>query len=182
MLLTNELLLVFVVAIVLIVLLVWLIPAARRNGHTGPVNNTVIGDYTDKGVVVSVDWQGYPVKLLRIPSPPLEEIAPPVEELSIGRTLLNVVVARADDPDTLVTRFDPPLTIRMAYTQEDLERARRKDLTQPYFCFWDGCNWIRFTQEKHHLSYDDEHAEGDIAGYATVQLSAWNDPLLASGP
>ena len=65
---SNELLLVFVLALILIVLLVYLIPAARGqrgSSHddepvtTGPITAV----YPDKHVEVTVPWQGYGVKV-----------------------------------------------------------------------------------------------------------------------
>jgi hypothetical protein len=132
-----------------------------------------------------VPWQGYAVKVLRIPYPPLSEM-PQIEVA--GRPwphsgLLNVVVARQDDLDALVTQFEPRLTLKLAYSAEDLGRAKEAGLNYPIFGFWDGCQWVLFTEEKHRLSYEDNpNPAAEIAGYATVELAAWNDPYIGRGP
>jgi hypothetical protein len=182
---SNELLLVIALALVLTIVLVSLIPAARGKHVTPHEGEPVVVEFPDKHVHVSVPWQGYAVNVLRIPYPPLSDM-PPIEVAGqpwphLG--LLNVVVARQDDPDALVTQFDPPFTLRMAYSAEDLSRAREFKLEHPIFGFWDGCKWVLFTGEKHKLSYEDNpNPTPEVAGYAVVQLTAWNDPFIGKGP
>lgn len=182
---SNELLLVIALALVLIVVLIALIPAARGK-HTSPhEGEPIVVEFPDKHVRVSVPWQGYAVTVVRIPYPPLSEL-PQIEVAGQPwphRGLLNVVIAREDDPDALVTQFEPRLTLKMAYSAEDLERAKDFQLEHPIFGFWDGCQWVLFTEEKHRLSYEDNpNPTVEIAGYATVELAAWNDPYIARGP
>ena len=180
-----ELLLVIAVALVLVVILVALIPAARGKHDTPHDGEPIDVEFPDKHVHVSVPWQGYAVNVVRIPFPPLSEL-PQIEVA--GRPwphlgVLNVVVARHDNPDALVTQFDPRLTLRLAYSAEDLGRAKEAGLNYPVFGFWDGCRWVLFTKEKHRLSYEDNpNPTAEIAGYATVELAAWSDPYIGRGP
>jgi hypothetical protein len=136
-------------------------------------------------VQVSVPWQGYAVQVLRIPYQSLDEL-PQIKVADQPwphRALLNVVVARHDDTDILVTQFEPRLTLKMAYSAEDLQRAREFKLDFPVFGFWDGCQWVLFTLEKHKLAYEENpNPTSEVAGYATVELAAWNDPSIANGP
>lgn len=182
---SNELLLVIALALVLIVVLVFLIPAARGRRDTPHAGDPIVEEFPDKHVHITVPWQGYAVKVLRLPYPPLSEM-PPIEVAGQPwprRVLLNVVVAREDDPDALVTQFNPPLTLKAAYSTEDLERAKEFRLDYPVFGFWDGCKWVLFTKEKHGLSYEPSlDPTAEIAGYARVELAAWNDPSIAQGP
>jgi hypothetical protein len=182
---SNELLLVFALALVLTVLLVFLIPAARSRRGSSHGDGPVEEEFADKHVQVTLPWQGYAARVLRLPYPPLDEM-PPIE---VGgqpwprSVLLNVVVARQDNPDALVTQFNPPLVLKMAYSTEDLERAKEFKLDYPVFGFWDGCQWVLFTREKHNLSYEPSPDPTlEIAGYASVELAAWNDPAIAKGP
>jgi hypothetical protein len=127
---------------VLIVVLVFLIPAARGKHDTPREGEPTDVEFPDKHVHVSVPWQGYAVRVLRIPYPPLSEL-PQIEVAGQPWPyggLLNVVVARHDDSDALVTQFNPPLTLRMAYSQESLERAK-EFIGLSVFGFWDGCQW-----------------------------------------
>jgi len=182
---SNELLLVIALALVLILVLVFLIPATRHKRDTPHEGEPTVEEFADKHVYVTVPWQGYAVKILRIPYPPLSELPQikVVDRLWPRRMLLNVVVARQDDPDVLVTEYKPALTLKMAYSTEDLEHAKEAGLDFPVFGFWDGCQWVLFTKEKHGLSYDPSaNPTAEVAGYATVELAAWNDPSIGNGP
>jgi hypothetical protein len=195
---SNELLVVLVLALVLVLLLVFLIPAAGRKRHVPPTNEgePLVEEFPDKHVQVTVPWQGHAVKVLRIPYPPLSEM-PPIKVAEQydwpHHVWLNVVVAREDEPDALVTQFDPRLELRIGYSAEDLNRAQAAGLEHPIFGFWDGCQWVLFTEEKHELSYEPvadksiSHESNvavteQVAGYAVVQLAAWSDPSIAGGP
>ncbi len=192
---SNELLLVIAFALVLIIVLVVLIPAARGKPAPPHEGEPVVVDFPDKHVHVNVPWQGHAVKVLRLPYPALSEMP----QITVHdrpwphHVVMNVVVARQDDPDTLVTKFEPRLTLKMAYSAEDLRRAKEAGLEQPVFGFWDGCKWVLFTEEKHQLAHEQlgsgeiTHQGGpnsttEIAGHVTVELAAWNDPPIGAGP
>ncbi|CAG0936019.1 hypothetical protein TFLX_04880 [Thermoflexales bacterium] len=181
---TNDLLPVMVVALVLTIVVVWLIMTTREHhDRRRPMNEPVIQSYPDKGVKVTVGWQGYAVQVLRIPQATLEEMRSAQDEFQPRRLLLNVVVARTDDADRLVTKFEPPLQLEIAYSQEDLEVARKHDLAYPQIGFWDGCKWVLFRENKHGLRYvTAERTTTEVAGYAVVTLSEWSDPSIGAGP
>ena len=182
---SNELLLIIALALALVLVLVFLIPAARHKPDTPHEGEPTVEEFPDKHVHVTVPWQGYAVKILRVPYPPPGEL-PSIKVADRPwphQVLLNVVVARQEDHDVLVTHYDPPLTLKMAYSMEALERAKEAGLEYPVFGFWDGCQWVLFTKEKHRLSYDNaSDPTAEIAGYAMVELAAWNDPAIAHGP
>jgi hypothetical protein len=180
----NELLALMAAALVLTVLAVWLIAAARADHESGTdLKGTLVETYPDKGVQVTVDWQGYEVKVLRLPQAALEEMQSVDDEFKPRRLLLNVVVARADDADRLVTRFDPPLQLEIAYSLEDGDIARKRNLDYPQLGFWDGCKWVLFRAEKHGLKYmAAEKPTAEVAGHAHVTLHEWSDPSIGAGP
>lgn len=180
----NELLLLIVLALVLTVVAVWLIMAVRADhDRRRDMKGTLIESYPDKGVKVTVDWQGYEVKVLRLPQATLAEMQSLDDEFKPRRLLLNVVVARVDDADRLVTKFDPPLQLEIAYSQEDLDIALKHELKHPQLGFWDGCKWVLFREEKHRLQHvAAEKPTEQIVGYAIVTLSEWADPCIGAGP
>jgi hypothetical protein len=145
----------------------------------------IVKRYDDKNVTVTVKYQGFAVQVLRLPSSPLEEMRSKAESLPdqfpARRGVINVVVARRDDPDQLVTRFSPPLELRVGYTAADLKHARDKNLQYPQLGYWDGCHWVLFTAQDHQLRYEPSDRP-DLAGYAVVSLNVWADPRLAFGP
>jgi hypothetical protein len=176
---------VLVLLLIPVILLVFAVIVNPPPKHAGDPTQPIIKEYGDKNVTVTVKYQGYAVDVLRLPSPPLEELHASTDglpdEFTPHRVLLNVVVARQDNPDLLVTKFSTPIEIRAGYTAVDLRRAKEKDFSQPQFGFWDGCHWILFTEKKHQLRYELSD-RADLAGYAVVTLSVWSDPLLGYGP
>lgn len=180
--LSNELLIVGAIALVLIVVLVLLIPAANKRGHGDEPapSGDMHEDYPDKQVKVTVEWQGFPVRVQRLPYAPLEETRSDQDEFQPLTPLLNIVVARDDDSELLVTRFDPPLRLEFTYSMDVLRRAKEMNLDVPLYGFWDGCKWVKFTLEKHQLSH--ELPTDTTDGHASVQLVNWSDPIIGRVP
>jgi hypothetical protein len=176
---------VLVLLLIPVILLVFAMIVNPKPKPAADPTQPIVKEYGDKNVTVEVKYQGFGVEVLRLPSPPLEEMrAPadgPADEFTPHRVLLNVVVARQDNSDLLVTKFSTPIEIRAGYTAVDLRRAKEKNFEQPQFGFWDGCRWVLFTEKKHQLRYAPSD-RADLAGYAVVTLSAWADPALAFGP
>ncbi len=172
-------------AIVFVLLLIALFLMGRSTGQIGISlpNGPAEIDYADKGVKVNVPWQGFTVQIRRIPSATLNEIRSNADEFTPAEILLNVIVGRFDQPDSLVIHYNPRLELRMAFSPAALERAKKQNLPYPNFGFWDGCKWVLFTEKKHDLKYElAEKPTPQIAGYATVALSEWSDPTIGRGP
>jgi hypothetical protein len=182
--LSNELVVVGAVALVLIVLLVSLIPRSdKRPKSEPPLLDPLVQDFTDKQIKVTLQPQRFPVKVVRLPYAPPEEMHSANDEFTPHTILLNVVVTREDDPDLLLTTFDPPLQIELTYSQAVLQQARQMDRQYPQYGFWDGCKWVKFSAEKHQLQYeDDPHPTEQSAGKARVTLTQWNDPVIGRDP
>ncbi len=180
----NNLLVIFLVALALTVVVVYLIVAATSKRKTGLQNEPITLEFPDKKVKATVGWQGYKVRILRLPSPPFAEM--PIEEqakFKPRKLILNLAVAHDDDPDQLVTHFEPPLKIEFGYSKEDLEIAHKYDLEYPLFWFWDGCKWVLLTREKHQLAYTPApHPTDELAGFASIELKVFADPPFANGP
>ena len=173
----------FIIALVLLVIVLFLIGRSTDQIGVSLPNGPAEIDYADKGVKVNVPWQGYPVQIERIPSAPLEETRSRTDEFTPTEILLNVIVGRHDNLDSLVTHYNPRLELRMAFSLEALTRAKQQGLSYPHFGFWDGCKWVLFTEEKHKLAYEDNpNPTTEVAGHAVVQLTAWSDPFIGKGP
>jgi hypothetical protein len=177
---------VLVLLLIPVILLVFaaIVNPPPKHDNSDPTQ-PIVENFEDKNVTVTVKYQGFAVQVLRLPYPPLEEMRSTQEtlpdEFTARRVLLNVVVARRDNPDLLVTKFSTPIEIRMGFTTVDVRHAKEKNLSQPQFGFWDGCHWVLFTEKKHQLRYEPADRP-DLAGYAIVTLSEWSDPALAAGP
>ncbi len=173
---------VLVLLLIPVILLVFALivnPTPKRDG--GDPTQPIVKQYEDKNVTVTVKYQGFAVDVLRLPSPPLDEMKSDSDEFAAHRVLLNVAVARRDNPDLLVTKYSTPIEVRAGYTAVDLRRATEQKLDRPQFGFWDGGRWVLFTEKKHQLRYEPAD-RADLAGYAVVTLSQWSDPAIAFGP
>ncbi len=135
-------------------------------------------------VKLTVKWQGYPINVLRLPYPPQEEMQSEQDEFKPRRLLLNPALVVQSRREQLVSKFDPPIEIQIAYTRVDLKFAQEHGLEYPQAGFWDGCKWVLFTQEKHQLTYRKRRRNdaAAIAGYLLVKFSEWADPALGMGP
>ena len=143
----------------------------------------VVHDFKEK-VRFTIEWQGYPVSVVRLPYPPLEEMQSDQDEFKPHRLLLNPAIVRTGKREHLVSQFNPPLGVRIAYTRADLKRAQQHGLEHPQIGFWDSCKWVLFTAEKHQLRWDPpgRAAAYGVAGYAVVHVSRWSDPAIGLGP
>jgi hypothetical protein len=184
MLLSNELLVILVVALLLVVILVALIPRSdkQQDNHVAP-SNSVIEEFPEEQVTVTLPPQHFPARVLRLPYAPPEEMRSDRDEFNPTTILLNVVVALTDKPDLLLTSFDPPLQLDLAFSKAVLAEANKLGMKYPKYGFWDGCKWVAFTAEKHQLEYPDEpHPTDQVAGRARVTLSQWSDPAMGRVP
>jgi len=179
MLLSNELLVILVVALLLVVILVALIPRSDKRQSSDPI----IEEFPKEQVKVTLPLQRFPVRVLRIPYAPPEEMRSENDEFNPTTILLNVVIARTDEPDLLLTNFAPPLQLDLAFSKAVLAEANKLGLKYPEYGFWDGCKWVKFTAEKHQLEYPDEpHPTDQVAGHVRVTLSQWSDPAMGRVP
>lgn len=91
----------------------------------------------------------------------------------IGRPLVNFVVK--DPAGKVMTRFDPPITLQVPYTQADLDRAKSKGKSLMLF-FWQNGSWKPFNKSLHNFHLV------EAGGYGEVSISDWGDPQIGWGP
>ncbi len=94
-------------------------------------------------------------------------------EFRLGRYVMNLELVKPDASD-----IKPPAQIWIALTAEDLARAQTIDKLK--LAYWNGGQWIVFTDVKHHFRIVEPETEGGY-GYAVAELSRWGDPPLAVG-
>lgn len=119
-------------------------------------------------------------KTIKLPLGSLNEMRGREGGFKPGRLVLNFALVDEDDPDTVLTEFDPPFELRIRYTRGDLERARRANKPLE-LAFWNGSEWDLFTQEKHQFELQPD-AQGNAGGYGVALISHWGDPNIAWGP
>lgn len=93
------------------------------------------------------------------------------------RTIINLVLHDRDDPENYLTEFDPPFEIQVRYTADDLREANTRG-SELKLAFWNGSDWILFTQEKHNFELH-PNADPSTGGIATAKISSWGDPPIA---
>jgi hypothetical protein len=119
------------------------------------------------------------VKPDKLPLGSLDEMRGREGGFKPGRLVINFALVDEDEPDTVLTEFDPPFELRIRYTRGDLERARHADKSLE-LAFWNGSEWVVFTQEKHQFELQPD-AKGNAGGYGVALISHWGDPNIAWG-
>lgn len=121
--------------------------------------------FEGEGVKVTVPTQAPPVAVLG--QPPFE----------LRRVVIILNVVEAGDPGKTVTQFNPPIELRVQYTQGDLDFAASKERDLA-LAFWDGGAWVRFTAQKHKFRLESDATLGDVG---VVEISSWIDPPIGWG-
>jgi hypothetical protein len=73
---------------------------------SGRATLRAVHDFKEK-VRFTIEWQGYPVSVVRLPYPPLEEMQSDLDEFKPRRLLLNPAVVRKSKREHLVSQFNP---------------------------------------------------------------------------
>ncbi len=136
-------------------------------------------DFSAEGVSVKVPTQRRKAKVVKLPMGSLEEMRPVPGGFQPRRLVINVAVVDEDEPETYLTEFDPPIELRVRYTKADLDRAT--DAGRPLaLAFWNGSEWVRFTEEKHQFRLEPA-AQEQAGGHGVALISNWGDPPVAWG-
>ena len=174
--LLTLLALILALLIALVILLAGQLGGPGVPGEGEPVEKR----FPDKGVKVTVPWQGRAVDVVRLPLLPLEKMASDTDEFKPKRLVMNFEVVDAKDTDSLVTDFKPPFELRVDIPEEYLLGIKHNyDAIE--MGFWDGCRWIKFTREKHQFQVRPNDPPGTGA-VATAMISNWADPAFGYGP
>lgn len=94
------------------------------------------------------------------------------------RVVINFQVVDEDDPQTILTEFDPKFELRVRYTPADSQAAQRanKELTLAY---WNGSTWVKLTREKHEFRLE-PNPQGQ-GGFGVAMIKSWGDPNIVWG-
>jgi hypothetical protein len=91
------------------------------------------------------------------------------------RPVINLKVVNTALPHKKVNVFDPPLEVRVRYTDDDLLKARELN-AELSLGFWNGKQWIRCVPTKLSTSRSKKWA-----GWGVVTIAKWGDPTIAWG-
>ena len=174
----------------LIALIVGLVTRRARRSRT---KTQAERSFLEAGVTVTVQQQSRPVLIVERSMPPLEDLHSDHDEFTPGQALVNFEVVDAENPEAIVATFDPPITVKFAYSEAAVLEAQKLTVSankskrqseavpMPLFGFWDGTHWVLFTAEKHRLTYTPNELPG-TGGTATVTLYRWADPPTGVWP
>jgi hypothetical protein len=173
------------IAALVAALIALIVTLLRRREH--PAREPVVVRFPEGHMTVTVPPQSRPVLVIERPLPPLDQLQSDRDEFKPKELLVNFEVMDAENPETPISFFDPPLKIEVAYTQAQVEAAQKDaetfreyvkgqlDQPRPLLGFWDSTHWILFMPIKHHLTYR-PNEDPTTGGVATVQVERWADP------
>jgi hypothetical protein len=144
------------------------------NGYSIPIVK-----FPKEGVVVMVPVQAQPVTINQLQLPKLAAMPGVPGGFQPFRPVINLKVVLANQPDTTVTHFNPPITICVRYTPSDVDMAKTKskDLSLGY---WDGSTWIQCSAKTHYFYFLPDLDNAD-AGWGIIKIDQWNDPIPTWG-
>ncbi len=137
--------------------------------------------FDEEKVTITVPVQkGKRAKAVKLPLGKLDEMKGKKDGFKPGRLVINFNLVDEDDPETILTEFDPPFELRIRYSRGDLERAGRANKPLE-LGFWNGSEWVVFTPEKHQFELQPDSQE-NAGGYGVALISHWGDPNIGWGP
>jgi hypothetical protein len=138
-------------------------------------------EFTKEGAIVRVPDQKdkKKVKIEKLAKDPLDKMKPREGGFTPGRVVFNFQIVDEAEPSKVLTSFDPPFELRVRYTPSDLKRAERAKKPLQ-LAFWNGSEWIPFTEEKHQFQLVPK-SKGS-GGEGIAMISHWGDPNVGWGP
>ena len=135
--------------------------------------------FPEEEVVVNIPPRAKPIQAIRLDIPRDIPMEPVPGGFRPFRHVINLKLVDASQPDIEVLVFDPPIEVRVRYNAGDLARAKEAggDLC---LGFWNGEQWIRFTDEKHQFHLEPS-SPPESGGWGVAKVSHWGDPTHSWG-
>jgi len=116
------------------------------------------------------------VRVVEKPLPPLESM-PGSKGFNPLRLIGNIAIVDYDDPEQVVTTFDPPIELNAIYHDLDLYEAAHTTRTLK-LAYWNGWRWVVFSTRTHHF----ELLPPNDGGIGKAKIARWaGDPPVAWG-
>jgi hypothetical protein len=108
----------------------------------------------------------------------LEDFRSKEDQFKPHRLVLNFEAVDPENPDSYFSEFDPPMTLRVQYTNDEVTKAG--GLNKLQLGFWDEENeyWVSFSQ---HTKYNFEIVGDEAGGFVEVTISSWGDRHIGFG-
>lgn len=136
-------------------------------------------NFDQEGVTVTLPDQARRRKAISLPVDPVAKMPANPGGFQPHRVVINVAVVDEDKPDEYLQEMDPPFELRVRYTRGDLEKAQKSG-GELKLAFWDGSQWVVFTQEKHRFELQPAD-QGEGGGFGVAYISHWGDPNIGWG-
>jgi len=136
-------------------------------------------DFADEGATVIVPDQPKKMRAAKRPLGKLEEMKSKTGVFKPWRLVFNFEMEDEENPGEYVSEFDEPIELRIRYTRGDIEKAEKAS-KQLRIGYWDGSDWVVFSEEKHRLMQVAD-SDAQSGGELVVQLSSWSDPPIGIG-
>jgi len=154
---------------------------------------TLVAEFGAEGVVVSVPWQGRPVRVEKLALESIEVVkgmrtaakrdsAAHHADQWGHRAVINFQIVESATGRPIV-EFDPPFSLQVGYTSGDIAKAGG-DLNQIELGFQlDTGELFVFHRDKHKYTVNpDAKLPGDYLGALEARVPRWGDPLVMVGP
>jgi len=136
-------------------------------------------DFETEGVHIHLPELAKKVSARRLPFGELSKMPGEPGGFQPKRGVINFELFDEDAPQKGLTKLPTEFTLRVRYTNADLEDARQtgRPLTLAY---WYAGKWVRFTTEKHRFTLQPDSTPG-TGGYGVAYITDWGDPPISWG-
>lgn len=136
-------------------------------------------DFSEEGATLNVPEQRIKLRPVKRPKGDLKDMKSRSGGFKPWRLVINFEMEDEENPGSYISEFEKPLVLRVRYTRGDIEKAA-KDGKPLRIGFWDGSDWVVFTEEKHNFIREPD-TDGKSGGEMVVYLSKWADPPIGIG-
>jgi len=143
------------------------------------MSNAKKHEFSAEGVTINLPKQQKKTRVEKLSRSPLADMPAASGGFQPGRVVINFQIVDEDDPETVLTEFNPKFELRIRYTPADLKRAQNAGKPLE-LAFWDGAKWVKFTPEKHDFKLEADPQGG--GGFGVAMIGSWGDPNIAWGP
>ena len=155
---------------------------------------TIVADFDAEGVIVSVPWQGRPVRVEKLDLESIDDIkrkrAPQRESKAQlagkdhgewgHRAVINFQIVDAGSGQP-ITEFNPPFRLQVGYLEEDVKRVDDPRKIELGFQLDNGELFV-FSPGKHKYGVSPGTTRGKFLGLLEATVSRWGDPRVIVGP
>jgi len=145
----------------------------------GPGDKRFKFDNDETVITVKPQLSNKKVKIVKLKSKKMSEVPKKEDVFRPGRLVINFAGKDEDNSGQFMTRFDPPLEVRIKFKKADQDRVAADEELK--LAFWSEISndWVLFTADKHQFELK-LNASGE-GGVGIAHIKDWGDPQIAWG-